>query len=302
MPTLFTYLQFILLGALWGGSFLFLRITAPVLGPFVVTDCRVLLGTLMLGSYVFLLRKNIFGQHPWFKIILLAFLSCAAPFTLIAFTEIYITTSMGSILNATTPIFAALLSVFVLKEKSHYSQYIGFLLGIIGVVILVGFEPITVTANTKWAIAAILLATFFYACGGIYAAKTFTGFPPVVLVFWQQLFSFILLFPFAVYEMPSHLPGNEVIFSVVCLGLFCTGVAFLLYFHLIRTVGAGKTLSVAYIIPIFGMLWGHLFLNEKIGYSTLLGAFTILLGIYLIYRKRTKTIIHTNVFKTEKSN
>lgn len=286
MPTIFNYLQFILLGALWGGSFLFLRITAPILGPFFVTDCRVLLGTLMLGSYVLLMRKNIFGQHPWFKILLLAFLSCAAPFTLIAFTEIYLTTSMGSILNATTPIYAALLSLIILKEKSHYSQYIGFLLGIVGVIILVGFEPLAITPVTKWAVAAILLATFFYASGGIYAAKTFTGFPPVVLVFWQQLFSFIILLPFAIYEVPAHIPSKEIIFCVLFLGIFCTGVAFLLYFHLIRVVGASRTMTVAYIIPIFGMLWGHLFLGEKIGVSTVLGAATILLGIYLIYRKR----------------
>jgi drug/metabolite transporter (DMT)-like permease len=249
-----------------------------------------------------LLRKNIFGKHPWFKILLLAFLSCAAPFTLIAFTEIYLTTSMGSILNATTPIYAALLSLIILKEKSHYSQYIGFLLGIIGVIILVGFEPMAITSTTKWAVAAILLATFFYACGGIYAAKTFTGFPPVVLVFWQQLFSFIILFPFAIYEMPAHFPSKEIIFSVLSLGVLCTGLAFLLYFHLIKVVGASKTLTVAYIIPIFGMLWGHLFLGEKIGPTTILGAFTILLGVYLIYRKRATVPVRANVLKSEKYN
>lgn len=287
MLTLSNYLQFILLGAIWGGSFLLLRITSPVLGPWVVTDSRVLLGTLMLGIYALVLRKPIFGQHPWFKLFLLAILSCTAPFALIAFTEISLSASMGSILNATTPLYAGLLSFILLKEKNHYSQYIGLLLGIIGVIILVGLQSVAMTPAMKWAIAAILLATFFYACGGIYAAKTFTHFPPVVLVFWQQLFSFIVLLPFAIHTFPTQMPSKEVIFCLVCLGILCTGVAFLLYFHLIKTIGASKTISVAYIIPLFGILWGHLFLGEKIGPSTVLGTSTILFGIYLIYRKRT---------------
>jgi drug/metabolite transporter (DMT)-like permease len=285
MPNILNYIQFILLSAIWGASFLFLRITAPVLGPFVVTDARVFLGMLLLGTYVLCSKHKIFGDYPWGKLLLIACLSCAVPFTLIAFSEIYLSTSMGSILNATTPIYAALLSLMILKEKSHYSQYIGFLLGIFGVVILVGLAPILTGAMTKWALAAILLATFFYATGGLYAAKNFNQFPPVILVFWQQVFSFVLLFPFAYLQRPHLLPHKDILISITCLGVFCTGLAFLLYFQLIKHIGAGKTLSVAYLIPVFGILWGHLFLNEKIGESTIFGTLTILFGIYLIYRK-----------------
>lgn len=289
MSAFFNIIQFIMLGAVWGGSFLFLRIISPVLGPVVVTDTRVLLGTLMIGSYMLLQRKKIFGVHPWFKIAILAFLSCALPFTLIAFTEIYLTTSMGSILNATTPIYAALLSLIVLREKSHYSQYLGFLLGIVGVIILVGFESIKITPMMLLALAAILLATLCYASGGLYAAKAFSGFPPVLLAFWQQLFSFLLLLPFAVYQRPHVMPNLSILACMLCLGVMCTGLAFLLYFNLIKNIGPHKTMSVAYIIPIFGMLWGHLFLGEDIGPTTILGAFTILFAVYLIYRKPTRS-------------
>jgi drug/metabolite transporter (DMT)-like permease len=286
MQTALIYFQFILLGAVWGGSFLFLRITAPVLGPFIVTDCRVILGTLLIGSYILLLKKNIWGQHPWGKILLLAALSCAIPFTLIAYTEQYLSASLGSILNATTPIYGALLSIIFLKERFNFLQLLGLLLGIAGVIILVGWTTVSLTTDNILGIIAILIATCSYAIGGLYAAKSFKGFPPLILVFWQQVFSVIFLLPFALANIPKHMPGPHVIVSLIALGLLCTGLAFLLYFNLIKTVGAHKTLSVAYIIPVFGMLWGHLFLNEVIGYTTILGAFTILLGIFLIYSNK----------------
>lgn len=283
------YLQLLILGAVWGGSYLFLRIAAPVLGPFVVTDTRVILGAILLGCYALISRKKVWGYTSIGKLITLAAINCAIPFTLIAFTEMYLTASLGSILNATAPLFSVLISVVVLKERYHWVQYGGFLMGIFGIIVLVGWSPLQLSTSTVLAIVAILVATFFYGLGSIYAARTFPGIPPISLAFCQLVFASLLLLPFALYTAPAHLPSAKILWTLAGLGIFSTGIAYLVFFHLIKNVGANKTLIVTYLIPVFGILWGYLFLGEHIGPSLLVGLAIILSGIFLIYsRKKVK--------------
>lgn len=279
-------LYLLLLGAAWGGSFLFLRIAAPVLGPFVVTDIRVILGALLLVSYAMMSGKKLWPQCSWRQLVILGAINCAIPFTLIAFTEVYLSASLGSILNATTPLYGALLALVFLKERYHWTQYLGFILGITGVIVLVGWSPMQLSAQVVLAIAAILVATLFYAIGGFYAARTFPGIEPLNLAFCQQFFAGLLLLPFAIYMQPEHFPPTEVVWAMLGLGILSTGVAWLLYFNLIKNVGASKTLTVTYLIPVFGMLWGCLFLDERITWGTIVGLLIVLSGIFLVYNKK----------------
>ena len=279
-------LYLLLLGAAWGGSFLFLRIAAPVLGPFVVTDVRVILGALLLASYAMMSGKKLWPQCSWRQLVILGAINCAIPFTLIAFTEVYLSASLGSILNATTPLYGALLALVFLKERYHWTQYLGFILGITGVIVLVGWSPMQLSIQVVLAIAAILVATLFYAIGGFYAARTFPGIRPLSLAFCQQFFAGLLLLPFAIYMQPAHFPSAEVVWAMLGLGLLSTGVAWLLYFNLIKNVGASKTLTVTYLIPVFGMLWGCLFLDERITWGAIIGLGIVLLGIFLVYNKK----------------
>lgn len=295
MQDLRSYIHLLLLGAAWGGSFLFLRIAAPVLGPFVVTDLRVILGCVLLASYAVVSRKKLWPQCSWQQLVVLAAINCAIPFTLIAFTEMHLTASLGSILNATTPLYTALLAPLFLSERYSKIQYLGFVVGITGVVILVGWSPIHFDWITVLAIAAILAATFFYALGGIYAAQTFPGIPPLSLAFCQQLFAAILLLPFAIYTHPVQMPELPVILAVLGLGIISTGIAWLIYFHLIKNVGASKTVTVTYLIPVFGILWGSLFLGESLSFNTIIGLVVVFLGIFLVYSK--KKAIDKNVNK-----
>lgn len=279
-------IQFILLGALWGGSFLFLRITAPVLGPFVVTATRTFLGCLILGCYLLCIKQRLNETPPWGKMITLALVSCGIPLALIAFAEQSLTASLGAILNSTTALYSLVLSIFLLQQTYSFKQYLGFIIGIIGVVVLLGWQPSAMTPTVIGGIIAMLLGTLCYALGGIFTVASFKGYPALVLAFWQQTISCLSLLPFALIYHPKHLPPTEVILALTCLGLFSTGVAFLLYFNIIKNMGISKAVTVAYIIPIFGMLWGTIFLHEHLSIVNILGTAIILIGIYLTNTKR----------------
>jgi drug/metabolite transporter (DMT)-like permease len=259
---------------------------APVLGPFFVTGIRVMLGALSLFGYAVLTRKKLSLSSHWPSLLILALLNCTIPLTLIAYAEIYLTASLGSILYATTPLTGALLGLLFLKERYHFLQYIGFLLGILGVIILVGWNALLITPQIKLAIAAILIATFCYAIGGVFAAHRFKQVAPFTIAFSQQFFTSLVLLPFVLCTMPKQMPSHGIILALLALGILSTGFAWVLYFNLIKNVGASKTLTVTYLIPVFGILWGVLFLKEHVTAMTLLGLSIIFLGIYLVYSKK----------------
>lgn len=302
MGTLINYLQFILLGAIWGGSFLILRIISS-LSPFFVTDLRVLFASILFIAYHLILHKplKLPNIRP-IQCIILAFLTCAAPFTLIAFSESALTASLGAILNATMPIYAALLTIFFFKEKMEILQAFGFFLGIAGVIILVGFQGLHMDHKALIGIIAMLIATFFYACGGLYAGRVFKAAPPITMALWQQFFSFLLLMPFAVFHIPKSMPHTTFLSLLLCLGFICTGLAFFLYFNLIRNMGANKAMTVAYIIPVFGCLWGYIFLHEQLHLSMILGTITIFIGIYLIYKPKIERQIQITQSLNDKND
>lgn len=285
---LITIIQLVCLGAIWGGSFLFLRIASPVVGPLVITDIRVTLGALVLLMYALIAKRKISKDFPLHRIVFLAATNCAIPFSLIAFAEIHISTGLGAILNGTASLFAAGLNFIIFRERYVWRQYLGIVLGIAGVTVLVLGDTSAISVDSKLAIAAVLLAAFCYGIGGIYASHKFTGCRPINIAFFQQLTAAIILFPLAAWQFKPVLPPLNIILVVLVLGILCTGIAYILYFSLIRSVGAAKTLTVMYLIPVFGVLWGCVFLGERLFWSELLGLAIILLSIFLIYYQRKK--------------
>jgi len=275
-------LQMLSLGALWGASFLFLRIVAPVLGPFVTIDCRVALAGLTIALFAFFTGKSLRSEYKWYKMLLLATINSAIPFTLIAYAEMHLTAGFGAILNATTSLFTAFWAVVICKARYRPLQYFGFLLGISGVVVLVGFHPGKIDSALLLSCGAMLLGTLFYGIGGIYAAKAFEGMSPLSLAFGQQVASTIVLLPFAAITCPKVMPSHHVILALLGLGVLSTALAYMLYFNLIKGLGASKTLTVTYIIPVFGVFWGWLFLDEGVTSNLYVGMFIILLGVFCI--------------------
>lgn len=273
------------LSTVWGASFLFLRIVSSVLGPFVVSFSRLILAVTFLYLYSYYFKPTSFKNAAWKKFFIIGFFNAFLPFSLFAYAEMTLSAALGSILNALTAIFTAFLAIFYLNDKYRASQYVGFAMGILGVVVIVGWHPDPLNHQTILAIIACLVAALSYGIGGVYVSKHLTGTAPMTLAIGQQFAATIIALPFAVLTLPQQFPSWHIVFALVGLGIISTGIAYLIYFHLIQLVGASKTLVSSYLIPFFGILWGFLFLHEPIHLSLLTGLVIILLGVYLINRR-----------------
>jgi drug/metabolite transporter (DMT)-like permease len=272
----------ILLGALWGASFIFIRVGVPVLGPFVLMDLRVLLAAaaLVLGA-VAVGRLPKLRSH-WRRFLVLGFLNAAVPFTLIAASEINLTASLAAILNSTTPLFTAVVAAVWIGEALTPRRIFGLLLGIVGVALVVGWTPLTLSPVVLLSIGASLAAALSYGFGGVYAKRAFSGLPPLSMAIGQQTGAGLLLLLPSAVSFPGEAPSSAVVLSVLALALLSTALAYLLYFRLITSVGPTSTLTVTFLVPVFGLLFGALFLGEPVGAGMLVGLGVILSSVTLV--------------------
>lgn len=283
------YPALILLAAVWGGSFLFMRIAAPVLGPVWLIESRVLLAGLVLLPLV--LRRGQFGplRRHWRLLLLVGCLNAAAPFTLLAYASLQLSAGMTSILNSTVPIFAALIGFAVYAEPLDARRALGVMLGFVGVVLLVGLPqaggPLPVLSVTAGLVAAVS-----YVFAANLAKRRLTHVPGVVFVTGSQLGAALVLLPLLPLYPPPHAPGLGVLAAVVALALFSTSLAFLIYFRLIREVGPQRTLTVTYLIPAFAIAWGAIWLDEALTLNMLAGGVSILLGVALANRRTVSSL------------
>lgn len=278
-----------LLAALWGASFLFMRIASPVLGPFLTIELRVLIAGILLLIYSFLTKHKLTHRGRWKEYLIMGALNAAIPFTLIATATLTLNASLASILNSTTPLFTVIVAWIWLKEKVTSKKIIGIFVGIIGVAILLGWSPVLLSKEVLFSAMLSILAALSYGLAGVYAKRTFAGVDSLSLAIGQQLGASILLLPITLTKIPSVQISSIVIISVLGLALLCTSVAYLLYFYLIASVGATKTLSVTFLIPLFGVIWGNVFLNEKLSLGIIMGLIVILLSIFIISDFTTKS-------------
>jgi drug/metabolite transporter (DMT)-like permease len=271
-----------LLSAMWGSSFLFMRISAPVLGPFLVIELRVLVAGLALLLYASLTKRKHNLLKMWKQYLIVGAINAAIPFTLIATATLTLDASVASILNSTTPLFGVFAASLCMKEKLTLKKALGIITGICGVIILLGWSPFPLTSKVVTAASLSILAALFYAFGGVYVKKVFKGVDALSMAIGQQLGAALLLLPIAITRLPSAAVPRTVILSVLTLSLLCTAVAYLLYFYLIENVGPTKTLTVTFLVPLFGVVWSVIFLGERITGGTFIGLFIILLSIFIM--------------------
>ncbi|KAB2330777.1 EamA family transporter [Cytobacillus depressus] len=278
------------LAALWGASFLFIRIASPAIGPFLTVQGRVTIAAVALLIYIFVIRQSTGWWQLWKQYLIIGALNAALPFTLIAIASLYLNASMLAIINSLTPLFTALVVWGWMKEKLSTQKWVGIFVGIIGVSILVGWSPIPFTSEVIIAIVLSIFSTVSYGFAGVYAKKAFDGAPPLSVAFGQQMGATLLLIPFTLFNLPksTSVITPIVALSVMGVALLCTAVGYLLYFYLITSVGPTKTLSVTFMIPLFGMIWGVVFLNEQITIGMVAGLFVILSSIFLISDIKSK--------------
>lgn len=271
-----------LLGALWGSSYLFIRIGAPSFGPAAFMGSRVAIAALVLwvASRVFAKR---FSFRPYLvRFAVLGFINAALPFTLIATAELRLTASLVAVLGATVPLFVALISAIWLKERIAAPRAVGLVLGMIGVAILTGWSAPTLDAATVMSIGAVLLGALSYAVAGIYSKRKLQGLPPSALALGQQVSALCwLAIPMAT-RWPETTPTTSAIGSLLALAILSTSLAFVLFFRLIARIGPTRTSMVTYIAPVFGMIGGAAFLGEPVTPPMVAGFVVIALSVVAV--------------------
>jgi drug/metabolite transporter (DMT)-like permease len=277
-----TWSMLIFLAAIWGGSFLFIRIAAPSLGSIFLMAVRVALAA--TGLFVYALAQKAmpnFRAH-WKHYLVIGALNNAIPFVLIANAVIDLNASLSAILNATTPLFTALVAAVWIGEPFGWRRGLGVLLGILGVVILVGFSPIPFSTKVLLAAAQSLLAALSYGLGAVYTRTRFQGANPVHTSLGQLVGSTILLAPLAAFSVPVPPPTVAVILATLALALLGTSFAYLIYFRLITAAGPTTAVSVTFLVPFFSILWGVIFLHEPLSPGMFLGLGIILGSVGLV--------------------
>lgn len=270
-------LELFLLAALWGGSFLFLRMASPAIGPVWLIEFRVLIAGLVL--FPVLIRLDLVREllHHWRSLAIVGLLNSALPFILLAFASLSLPAGFTSILNATAPLFGTAIAMFWLKETFSPGRLLGLLLGFMGVIVLVGrqFNP---TPTFFTAVAAGLTAALMYAIAAPYIKQKLSGVNSLTIVTGSQLSAAIVLLPLLPFTIPQQPPPPDILLTILALALFSTALAYILYFRLIHNVGSTKALTVTYLIPVFAMLWGAIVLDESITFAMILGCGCVLFG------------------------
>lgn len=274
-------LRLVALAAIWGGSFLFMRIGAPVLGPAVLIELRVLFAALFLAAVGLVLGKKLQLRAHWKHYFILGFFNSALPFLLFAFGARTLSASVLSVLNATAPMWGALVGAAWSRQAISLRTALGLLLGTAGVALLVGFDHVSSKPGAGIAVAAALTAALSYGIASQYArsAKSVEPFANAHGTMWS---SAVMVLPALPFFPASGAPTLGVMGAVLALGVLCSGIAYILYFRLIEEVGTTSALTVTFLNPVFGILWGALFLGEVVGWYTIAGSAIVLVGTALV--------------------
>ncbi len=275
--------QFLLLGAIWGASFLLMRMGAADFGPFLTSFLRVLLAALLLLPL--LVWK---GQWPALRrhakpILFLGVINSGIPFALFAFAVLHISTGLSSILNATAPLWSAVVAWLWLRDKPAPWRIVGLVVGFAGVAALswgkASFK--SGAASAGWAVLACLVATLLYGVAANFIKKYLQGVPPLAIATGTQVGATLVLAVPGLATAPAQMPGPQAWGAVFLLALVCTALAYVLFFRLIERAGAARAVTVTFIIPVFGVMYGAVLLGEPITVTMLVCGAVILLGTAL---------------------
>jgi drug/metabolite transporter (DMT)-like permease len=281
------WLLFLLLGFLWGSSYLFIKIGVDAgLQPFTLVMLRLLIGFALLAAVVTIARERLPRDATTYgHLVVMGFFSVALPFALITWAEQSVDSALAAILTSAVPLFVIPIAALALHdERITLNRIIGVAVGLVGVAILVGFDPADVAASDLGAELALIGAAISYAVGAVYARRNVHGLRPMIPAVFQVGFALVMVTIMAfIFERPLQLSlSGDALFAVVWLGLFGSGIAYLVFFRLLGHWGATRTSLVAYLLPIYGIALGATILNEPIDLRLVIGTALIIGGIALV--------------------
>jgi drug/metabolite transporter (DMT)-like permease len=277
-PSILDWIYILGLSAVWGSAFVFIKIATPEVGAIGLVFLRSVIASLLLG--IIFLKKHhwsIFKKHL-LPLIIIGATNVALPFYCFAYAALHINASSMAVINGSTPLFAFLFSMLILGFKFRIIQFSGIVIGLAGLIIFVGFESLDFNLLP---ILAAAMGAAFYGISMVYIYKL-NIVDTKAMAAITMIIATVLISPFLYFE-PLNLMGlnTKVLFSILFLGIFCTGLAYLPYFILIKNVGPISTSIIAMLVPVFGMLWAYLLLKETITLTMLGGCLLIIMGVLL---------------------
>lgn len=280
------YARLVLLAAIWGASFIFIRVTAPVLGPLWMAEGRVLIGGLALAAWFALTGFDAQWRRHLRFYALIGVINSALPFSLFGFGGLYLAAPVMAILNATSPMFGLLLAALFAGERIRAPKLLGLVLGAAGVALIARPAGGASGPMYLWAVAACLGAALSYGITGVVIQRWGANVPSRGIAVGAQLCGALMLLPLLPFQPVPPAPSALVLANLVALGVLASSVALLLYFRLMADVGGTRALTVTFLIPLFSFLWGVLFLGEGLSPPAIGGALLVLAGTVLVTRSR----------------
>lgn len=282
-------LRLIILSAIWGGSFIFMRVISPVLGPILTASMR----TLIAGLFLIIIFKftgyKIHWKRDYKQLIIIGIVNSSIPFFMYSYAALHIPASLSSILNSMSPMFGAILSAIFLIEPLSVKKSIGLILGSIGVGIISTLSVTGAGLNYYLSLGACIIAAICYGISSIYIKLRASHIEPKAIAAGSQLFAGLALLPFVFLSPVSFHLDFKLAITVILFAIISSAIAYLLYYELIKNVGPTKALTVTFLVPVFAILWGYILLREPITLSTIVGGIVILLGTYLVMSSKKVT-------------
>jgi drug/metabolite transporter (DMT)-like permease len=277
-----TPLELVTLAAIWGASFLFMRVAAPQFGAAALVEVRLALGAVILLPFLWRARA-LFPARRWPLLALVGAINSAVPFVLFAWAAQRAPAGVGAICNALAVLFTALVAVAFFGEKISVRRGLALLAGFAGVVVLASSK--TAGADVGAAVAAGTLAAFLYGIGANMVRKYLTGVTPAAVAAATLSCAALLTLPFALADWPAGPVSTTAWTSAALLGVVCTGIAFVMYYRLIARIGAARSVTVTYLVPLFGVLWAWSLLGEPLTLPMGIAGILIVGGVVLSQKR-----------------
>ncbi len=275
-------LRLVLLGMIWGASFLFQRIAVPAVGAGMTASARMLFAAVTMALVLAALRKPLQWRQRWKDYLIVGSMVSTVPFLCFAFGAYFLPAGYLAVINATTPMFAVVLTGLAGARPSA-SKWVGVAVGFVGVFTLARFGTVGLTLPSVLAFGAVLLAAFLYAYSARAIQRRFVDADPLVVASGNLIGGTLPLLPVAAWSLPAQMPSFGVIGALLALGVICTAFAYTMHFQNIRDAGSERAVTVTFLVPIFALVWGTLFLGEHITWASAIGSALVLVAVALIF-------------------
>lgn len=286
------YVRLLVLAAIWGASFLFMRIAAPVLGALPTAFFRVLLGAIGLAVILFVLKTKVDFKGKLKPTMVLGVINSGIPFLMYSVAALLLPAGYSAIFNATTPLMGVLIGSMFFSDSLTPKKVAGVLIGLMGITLLTTTGPVTLSTTVVMGALACLVATSCYGAAGFLTKQWVAdkgGLDAKLVAFGSQIGATLFLMPFfsisAAVNPPPSWGDSTVWLALAAVGFVCTACAYILYFRLIADIGPVRSLTVTFLIPPFGVLWGVMFLDEHLSIAHLYGGGLICLAVWFVLSK-----------------